>query len=64
MELKYPPWIDDATPEEVLQAIFRAGSIQGPVSGRTYCCADCQREVYYPEVLYRDGRCEGCHGAP
>ena len=26
-----------------------------------YRCAVCNREVYYPEVLYNDGRCEECH---
>lgn len=60
MELRYPPRID-ATPEEVVQAMFRAGPVTGPVSGRTYYCGACQRAVYYPEVLYRDGLCTGCH---
>ena len=60
MELKYPPRID-ATPEELVQAMFRAGPVKGPVSGRIYRCADCGREVYYPEILYRDDRCEECH---
>ena len=29
--------------------------------GKTYRCVDCEREVNYPETLYRDGRCESCH---
>ena len=60
MELRYPPRID-ATAEELAQAMFRAGPIKGPVVEKIYTCADCKREVYYPEILYRDGRCEKCH---
>ena len=56
MEKKYPPRID-ATAEELAQAMFRAG----PVVEKVYTCADCKREVYYPEILYRDNRCEECH---
>ena len=29
--------------------------------GKAYQCAVCEREVAYPETLYRDGRCENCH---
>ena len=25
-----------------------------------YRCGNCEREVFYPETLYRDGLCEGC----
>jgi len=56
MELKYPPRID-ATAEELAQAMFRAGPMNGQVVEKVYRCADCGREVYYPEILYRDGRC-------
>ena len=31
----------------------------GP-KGTVYRCADCEREVHYPDTLYRDGRCETC----
>ena len=60
MALKYPPRID-ATPEEIAHAVLNAGRPKGPVKAREYHCADCGREVNYPETLYRDGRCEGCH---
>ena len=56
MELRYPPRMD-ATAEELAQAMFRAGPVKGPVVKKVYTCADCKREVYYPEILYRDGRC-------
>lgn len=26
-----------------------------------YHCVVCARPVYYPEILYRDGKCEECH---
>ena len=31
--------------------------------GTVYRCVDCEREVNYPDTLYRDGRCETCHAA-
>ena len=62
MTVKYPPRID-TTPEKLAQAMFRAGSATGPVSGKVYHCADCGREVNYPDILYRDGCCEDCHKA-
>ena len=34
----------------------------GP-EGPVYHCVDCEREVHYPDTLYRDGRCETCHTA-
>ena len=68
MKKRYPPRVD-ATPEDMAQAMFslpagrkweylEAGP-EGPVYRRT----DCEREVYYPDTLYRDGRCETCHAA-
>ncbi len=59
----------DATAEEMAKAMFAmpadhqweypdAGT-EGPV----YRCADCGREVHYPDTLYQDGRCETCHTA-
>ena len=62
MVTKYPPRID-ATPEQVARALFATGVPEGAPVGLDYRCADCGREVAYPETLYGDGRCEGCHGA-
>ena len=58
----------DAAPEEMAKAMFslpadhqwkyeKAGSA-------VYRCVSCERQVAYPETLYRDGRCENCHKAP
>ncbi len=59
----YPPRID-ATPEEVLRAMFntRPSPLRDREPPREYRCRDCGREVYWPEILYRDDRCEDCHG--
>ena len=61
----YPPRVD-ATAEEMAQAMFALPADHqweypnaGP-DGPVYRCADCEREVHYPETLYRDGRCESC----
>ncbi len=62
MELRYPPRID-ASPEELARILLNAGPATGKVSGRDYFCRDCGRQVAYPEVLYRDDRCEECHRA-
>ena len=62
MVRKYPPKID-ATPEEVAKVLLNTGPVSGPVSGRDYYCADCKRQVAYPETLYNDNRCESCHKA-
>ena len=60
---KYPPRID-ATAEEMAQAIFRLPANHDweyeTDGGKVYRCVGCEREVYYPEMLYRDGRCEAC----
>ena len=68
IERKYPPRVD-ATPEEMAQAMFSLPAGRkwkykeaGP-DGTVYRCTDCEREVYYPDTLYRDGRCETCHAA-
>ena len=64
----YPPKAD-ATAEEIAQAIFSLPpgrkweyTEAGP-QGTVYRCQDCEREVAYPDTLYRDGRCESCHAA-
>ena len=59
LERRYPPRVD-ATPEEIAQAMFRGPPPKGPVVPRTYHCTACERAVYYPETLYRNGRCETC----
>lgn len=61
MERSYPPRID-ATPEEIARALLSGPAVE--VGEEDYRCAECEREVRYPEILYRDGRCERCHKAP
>lgn len=53
----YPPRID-ATAEEIARVFMRTAP-PGPLIDEecTYCCDECGREVNYPEILYRDGRC-------
>ena len=55
-----PPKID-APPEVVAHAVLNAGRPKGRVSEGGYFCADCKRQVAYPETLYNDGLCEQCH---
>ena len=31
---------------------------------KIYKCGECERVVAFPEVLYKDGKCEQCHTAP
>ena len=61
---KYPPRVD-ATPEEMAQAIFALPADHEweyeRDGGKVYRCEGCGREVCYPETLYRDGLCDGCH---
>lgn len=59
----YPPRID-ATPDQLAEVLLRAGRPKQDVDdSRVYRCAECQREVYYPETLYNDGCCPECHTA-
>ena len=68
MKRPYPPRVD-ARPEEMAQAMFSlpAGRkweyLEAGLEGPVYRCADCEREVNYPDTLYQDGRCETCHAA-
>ena len=62
IERMYPPRID-ATPEEIAHVVMNAGRPRGRIAERDYFCVDCERQVAYPETLYRDGRCEECHRA-
>ena len=57
----YPPRID-ATPEQVLQAMFNTPP-DAELEVREYRCSDCGRDVNYPEVLHNDNRCSECHAA-
>ena len=61
-----PPRMD-AAPEDMAKAMFRLpADYQWQYEregGAEYRCADCGREVAYPETLYLDGRCEECHAA-
>ncbi len=63
MKRPYPPRID-APPETIAHVVLNAKRPArfGDEPKRTeYLCGDCGRGVYYPETLYQDGRCEGCH---
>ena len=64
MRNAYPPRTD-ATPEELAKAMFALPADYEwqyeKDGGKVYRCRDCEREVNYPETLYRDGRCESCH---
>ncbi len=55
-----PPRID-ATAEEVARVLLNRPVPIGEVKEQVYRCAVCERPVYFPEVLYNDGRCEDCH---
>lgn len=65
MKRGYAPRVD-ATPEEIAKALFSLPASHvwqyEKGGGKVYHCRDCQREVNYPETLYRDGRCENCKG--
>ena len=60
---QYPPRTD-ATVDELVEAFFRAGPKTVVKEQTEYRCEACQRGVYFPEVLYRDGRCEDCTTRP
>lgn len=55
----------DATAEEVARFVLRRPPPGPEVDvSQTYLCSKCERPVHFPEILYRDGRCETCHKAP
>ena len=63
-----PPRVD-ATAEDMAQAMFAVPADHqwkypnaGP-EGPVYRCVDCGEAVYYPDTLYRDGRCKACKKA-
>jgi hypothetical protein len=61
LEKRYPPRVD-ATPEEIVHAIFNTPH-DTELEIREYRCLDCDKAVHYPDTLYGDGRCETCHAA-
>ena len=63
VERRCPPRTD-ATVDELVEAFFRAGSGTEIDELTEYRCGACKREVYYPDILYRDGRCEDCTTKP
>ena len=64
MKRRYAPRVD-AQPEEMAKALFSLPADHEweyeKEGDKTYRCKDCEREVAYPETLYRDGRCLECH---
>ena len=50
----------DATVDELVEAFFRP---TGPAVDfkKVYQCVVCERVVTFPDILYRDGKCEQCH---
>ena len=61
MKNLYPPRID-ATPEQLVQAIFNTPP-DAVFDEREYRCSDCGCEVNYPETLHNNNRCSECHAA-
>ena len=67
MRTGYPPRIE-GTAAELAQAMLSLPAADheweyakgSNPSRMVYRCADCDREVFYPETLYRDGRCDTC----
>ena len=63
---RYPPRAD-MTAEEIVQAIFSLPADHEweyeNGNPKVYRCRGCGEAAYYPETLYRDGRCEKCHKA-
>jgi len=55
-----PPRID-ASAEEIAHVVLNAGRPKGPIDARDYHCVECGRQVAYPETLYNDYKCAGCH---
>lgn len=59
-----PPRVD-ATPEEMARAIMNTPPKKEwqyeQDGGTVYRCKLCGKEVYYPDVLYRDDTCASCH---
>lgn len=54
-----PPKID-ATPEQIAQTFFRKRPLDDGLVIKAYRCAQCEREVHYPETLFEGGLCAEC----
>ena len=67
MKRRYAPRVD-AMPETMAKAMFALPADHQwkyeKASSAVYWCESCEREVAYPETLYREGRCENCQKAP
>ena len=62
VEKKLPPRID-ATAEEIAVAMFNLPAdyqwqYNRDGARKDYKCVECGEAVYYPDTLYRDGRCK------
>ena len=60
-----PPRID-ATAEEIAERVLQVRPkrrFNDPPAQIGYKCGECNRLVAYPEILYQDGLCSGCHSA-
>ena len=56
---KYPPKID-ASPEQIAQVFFRKRPLDDGLVIKEYRCAQCKREVAYPETLSEGELCSEC----
>ena len=54
----------DATPEELAWAFFKARPGDELDMPQKYLCRSYGEVVQFPNILYRDGRCEDCHKTP
>ena len=50
----------DATADELVKAFFQAKTNDDLDFRLIYHCTGCEKQVKYPETLYRDGRCADC----
>ena len=60
-----PPRID-ATAEEIADRVLQVKpkrKFSDSPAQIEYKCGKCTRLVAYPEILYQDGLCGGCHAA-
>ena len=58
----YPPRVD-ATPEEIAQLMFQLPhdhQWKYETEPPEYKCEACGKAVHYPDVLHREGLCQGC----
>ena len=58
----YPPRID-ATMEQIADVMLTTAPPSATVT-QDYRCAECERIVAWPEVLFADHLCEDCHDRP